>query len=381
VNRGRSGGPAIDSGGWVGASRIRGGATGPVTPARGRWLFTGRDGRMTAYATAPDGLVRWTESLRRGGSWTGPEPIEVPGWSDHVAMARNREGYVHFAALQGSPDGGNPDRVAVATQFQTGLALSDWHDLGLPAARGGAPGDTLVHGPLIVVNPAIGSVHVLVSMRHGGVYRRSRNPEGNWGGWKTVTDRAYASVPGVVMTEGGPLEILTGGPDGADYWVGTSNGRFEFTDRIGTPIVAGTITAFETGPKRATYFWRYPGDDSLVAWRRQHGTTAGLMSLGGAGGSGAPSVTRAVVGGYDCTVLAQTGVDGAVEVAAYVTENEGYGMWWARIEGPSGESPQVAVDGAGRIVAAALDKTGALLVARQDTQQEGLAFGPWGRMS
>ncbi|MFD9292235.1 hypothetical protein ACFWBV_28960 [Streptomyces sp. NPDC060030] len=372
MNRGRSGGRAADSRGRVGS---RGGTTGPVTAARGRWLFTGRDGRMTAYGTTPDGLVRWTEPLRGEGSWAGPEQIDVPAWAGRVAMARSREGYVHFAAPQG--DAGRPERVAVATQFQTGLALSGWHDLGLPAARGGAPDDTLLHGPLIAVNPAIGSVHVLVSMRHGGIFRRSRKPEGNWGGWKPVTDRAYASEPGVVMTEGGPLEILAGGPDGADYWVGTSNGRFECADRVGSPIVASTVTAYETGPKRATYFWRYPVDGSLVAWRRQQGTTAGLMSLGGAGGSGAPSVTRALVGGYDCTVLAQTGVEGTVEVTAYVTENESYGMWWARVEGPGAESPQVTVDGAGRIVVAALDKAGALLVARQEPHQEGLAFGPW----
>ncbi|MEU9063497.1 hypothetical protein AB0D13_32700 [Streptomyces sp. NPDC048430] len=378
MNRGRSGGRATGSGGWVGAPGFRGGATGPVTAAGGQWLFTGRDGRMTAYGTTADGLVRWTEPVRSGGSWAGPEPIEVPRRTGGVAMARSREGYVHFAVLQG--DGGRADRVAVATQFQTGLALSGWHDLGLPAAQGGAPDDILVHGPLIAVNPAIGSVHVLVSMRQGGVFRRSRKPEGNWGGWKPVTDRAYVSEPWVVMTEGGPLEILACGPDGADYWVGTSNGRFELADRIDSPIVAGTVTAHETGPKRATYFWRYPGDGSLVAWRRgQQGNGAGLMSLGGAGGSGAPSVTRALVGGYDCTVLAQTGVDGTIEVTAYVTENEGYGMWWARIEGAGGDSPQVAVDGAGRIVVAALDKTGALLVARQDRQQEGLAFGPFSR--
>lgn len=336
---------------------------------------------MTAYRTTADGLVRWTEPPKSKGSLPSLDRIIVPDWAGRVSMAQSREGYVHFAALQ--VDAGGSRGIAVATQFQTGRALAGWHTLGAPKAAGAAPNDTLVHGPLIVVNPAVGSVHVLASLRHSGVFRRSRNPDGNWGGWKPVTDRAYPSEPGVVMTEGGPLEVLATGPGGADRWVGTSNGRFELADSIGTPIVAGTVTAHETGPKRATYFWRYPGDGSLVAWRRpqgQPGAGGGLMPLGGAGGTGAPSVTRALVNGYDCTVLAQTSLEGAVEVAAYVTENEGYGMWWARIEGLGIQSPQVAVDGAGRIVVAALDKEGDLLVARQDPGQEGLAFGPWGRV-
>lgn len=88
-------------------------------------------------------------------------------------------------------------------------------------------------------------------------------------------------------------------------------------------------------------------------------------------------MVRAVIGGYDCTVLAQTGAEGDIELTAYVTENEGYGTWWASLGGHGAHAPQVAVDAAGRIVVAALDADGALICTRQDTTQQGLVFGPW----
>lgn len=37
----------------------------------------------------------------------------------------------------------------------------------------------------------------------------------------------------------------------------------------------------------------------------------------------------------------------------------------------------MAVDATGRIVVAAFDADGALICTRQDTTQQGLAFGPW----
>lgn len=383
--RGRSGGRAADSRGRTnGSPALDGTRQGPQSAPVGRWLFRSHDGRLTAYATAPDGLVRWTEHESGGGAWTGPEVIDVPGWTGHVSIAQSREGYVHFAAARKAPstDAGGPE-VVVATQFQTARALTPWHSLGTPKPPTGTAGDTAVCGPLIVVNQSSGSVHVVVSLRAGGIVRRSRNSDGNWGGWKSVTHQPYEGGLDIVMAEHGPLEILALSPAGADRWVGTSQGRFQLNDRIGTAVVDGTVTACETGPKRATYFWRYPGDGSLVAWRAQgsqHAQGDGLMPLGGAGGRGTPGVARAAVGGYDCTVLAQLGLEGGIQVTAYVTENEGYGTWWADLGGPDAELPQVAVDGAGRIVLAAIDKEGALHLTRQDTAQEGLAFEPWSRV-
>ncbi|MEV0985665.1 hypothetical protein [Streptomyces sp. NPDC049949] len=348
------------------------------SPPAGNWLFKGGDGRLTAYACTPHGLMRWTEAAAPRTGWTGPDTFGVEGWSGPAAMAQSSEGYVHFVALRAAQDGSGRPEIIVSTQFQPGRPMTEWHSLGTPGLRGGPADDRLAGPPRIAVNQRSGSTHVLVSMRHGGVLRRSRNAEGAWGGWKQVAPEPYGSGVTPLMPAGGQLEMLVLGPAGADRWSGIGQGRFALADRIPTPVVPGSPAVCETGPRRVTYFWRYPGDGSLVAWRAaRQGVQGGLMGLGGAGGRGAPGVVRAVVGGYDCTVLAQSGAEGDIELTAYVTENEGYGTWWASLGGHGAYAPQVAVDAAGRIVVAAFDADGALICTRQDTTQQGLVFGPW----
>ncbi|MYT26832.1 hypothetical protein GTW69_42325 [Streptomyces sp. SID7760] len=382
--RGKSGGRGTTSVRATQDAPPGGPGSRPSAPPAGNWLFKGGDGRLTAYACTPHGLLRWTEAAAPRTGWTGPDTFDVEGWTGTAAMAQSREGYVHFVAVRtgrdGSDGGQGPGRseIIVATQFQTGRPLTDWHSLGIPALRGGPAGDRLTGPPRIAVNQRSGATHVLVSLRRGGVLRRSRNAEGAWGGWKQVAPEPYEGEVTPLMSAGGPLELLALGPAGADRWVGVGQGRFQLADRIPTPVLPGTPVLCETGPRRVTYFWRYPGDGSLVAWRAGHqGAPGGLMGLGGAGGKGAPGVVRSVIGGYDCTVLAQTGAEGDVELTAYVTENEGYGAWWASLGGHGAYAPQVAVDAAGRIVVAAFDARGALICTRQDTTQQGLVFGPW----
>ncbi|WP_327279151.1 MULTISPECIES: hypothetical protein [unclassified Streptomyces] len=348
------------------------------SPPAGNWLFKGSDGRLTAYACTPHGLLRWTEAAAPHTGWTGPDLFEIPGWMGTVSMAQSREGYVHFVALRAAQDGSGRPEIIVSTQFQPGRGMIDWHGLGTPGLRGGPADDRLAGPPRIAVNQRSGSTHVLVSMRRGGLLRRSRNAEGAWGGWKQVGPEPYESGVTPLMPAGGQLEMLVLGPAGADRWAGIGQGRFALAHRIPTAVVPGTPAVCETGPRRVTYFWRYPGDGSLVAWRAgEQGVQGGLMGLGGAGGRGAPGVVRADLGGYDCTVLAQTGAEGDIEVTAYVTENEGYGTWWASLGGQGAYAPQVAVDGSGRIAVAAFDADGSLICTRQDTTQQGLVFGPW----
>lgn len=84
---------------------------------------------------------------------------------------------------------------------------------------------------------------------------------------------------------------------------------------------------------------------------------------------------RAVLDGYDCTVLAHRGLDGEVMVAACGTENEGAGVWWSPAGGPSAGAPALALDGHGRIVLALIGPDGTLRVARQGAGP-GLALDP-----
>ncbi|MEU6862016.1 hypothetical protein ABZ924_01865 [Streptomyces sp. NPDC046876] len=378
MNRGKGGNGTASSA--PGTQDARTGGPGPrlTSPPAGKWLFAGADGRLTAYACTRSGLHRWTETAAPHSGWTGPEAFEVPGWLGPAAMAQSREGYVHFVALRAAEDGSERPEVIVSTQFQSGRGMIDWHGLGVPGLRGGPADDRLTGPPRIAVNQRSGSIHVIVSLQHSGILRRSRNAEGAWGGWKPVAAQSYRGDVTPMMPAGGQLEMLAVGPSGADRWTGIGQGRFGLAETIPTPVVPGSPAVCETGARRVTYFWRYPGDGSLVAWRAARpGVQGGLMSLGGAGGRGAPGVARAMVGGYDCTVLAQTGAERDIEVTAYVTENEGYGTWWASLGGHGAYAPQVAVDAAGRLVVAAFDETGAPMCARQDTGAQGLAFGPW----
>ncbi|MEV8567513.1 hypothetical protein AB0436_18400 [Streptomyces sp. NPDC051322] len=279
-----------------------------------------------------------------------------------------------MAAARRQRVGAAAAEIVFATQFQTGRGLTDWRSLG-------APGDEILTGPVIAVNQVSGSVHVLVLLRTGGIVRCSRDAAGGWGRWKAVTPGPYTGDFVALMPHGGPLEILAVGSVVVDRWVGVANGRFELRDRLSTPVVAGSPLSLETGPKRATYFWRYPGDDSLVAWRPpgQAQLDRGLLPVGGAG-TGRAGAARALVGGFDCTVLAQRGVAGGIEVTAYGTENEHYGAWRAELGGEEVSAPRVVVDGTGRIVVAAVDRAGRVLMARQDVGQQGLAFEDWSRL-
>lgn len=379
MNRGRGGGrPTHPARGEQHAAPGEPVSPSPAAPS-GKWLFRGADGRLTAYSSGAHGLIRRTEATYPATGWTGPEEIDAPGWTGTAAMAQSREGYVHFVILRTPSDGSGRPEIAVATQFQSGRALTDWRGLGVPGVRGGPEDDAPACPPRIVVNQRSGTVHVIVSLRRGGIVRRSRNAQGTWGGWKQIAPDPYPGGTAAVMPEGGALQILAAGPAGVDRWVGSAKGEFRLVDRIPVQL-AGIPVAFETGPRRATFFWRHPGDGSLVAWRAvQQGIQGGMLGLGGAGGHGEVAVGRAAIGGYDCTVLAQNGADGDIELTAYVSENEAYGTWWASLGGQGLRSPQVAVDADGRIVVAALDRDGDLAVTRQDTAQQGLAFGPWQR--
>ncbi|MFZ3473584.1 hypothetical protein ACODT3_08310 [Streptomyces sp. 4.24] len=380
MTRGRGAGRTARPAREAGDGTARATGTPSSSPVAGRWLFTGTDGRLTAYACGRDGLLRWTEAQAPDSGWTGPEELEVPGWTGHAALAQSHEGYVHIVVARTAPDtdGEGGPEIAVATQHQSGRGLTWWTNLGTPGLPGGPQGDGLAVPPTLAVNQSDGSVHVIVSLRLGGILRRSRSLQGVWGAWKEMTPDPYEGRVTAYMPTDGRLELIALGPAGVDRWAGIAKGRFHLADHVATPVVAGTPAVCETGPRRVTYFWRYPGDGSLVAWRtgNQQGQS-GLMGLGGAGGRGAPGVCRALVGGYDCTVLVQVGAEDQIELTAYVTENESYGAWWTPLGAGGLRAPQVAVDALGRIVVAGFDRDGALVLTRQDTTQQGLAFGPW----
>ncbi|MEU9234745.1 hypothetical protein [Streptomyces subrutilus] len=347
------------------------------------WLRLGRDGRLTAYASCAEGLVRWTESAPGSDLWHGPDLFPVEGWSGRFTLTQDAHGFVWFAATRhrdGAPEG---REFVIAAQYQTSRPLSEWRAMGnpFPPADASAPEP----GTPVVLADGAGSLHYFVTRFGVGVRARTQGKDGSWSAW---ADHELRWVRGAVVPtaqgrgrvgflapfRGGAVQLGQEKPgEGAFTWLG----------RMEADAAEGTYSSIETSPGVATHFWRAPADGAVIACRPPGTgvvTTGGFMSLGGAGGVGPVGAVRTPINGYDCTVLLQRGAEGYPEIAAYPTEGEQYGTWWAPVGDRCAGLPAVALDARGSVTIAMIDTDGGLRIARQDLAAEGLAFGPWRRV-
>lgn len=344
-----------------------------------RWLFLGHDGRLTAYCSVREGIVRWTESEPGSSEWAGPELYRVAGWSGRAVISQGPDGFVYFAGIRhrdGAPGG---REVVITTQFQTGRPLNEWRSLGNPFRAE----DATAAGPGVptIAADTSGALHVFLHSSGHGARTRRRDPGGNWGPWTDLGDTGVRSPVVPVSTSTGSVQAFAAVEGGAVHWAREASDKaFRLVGRPAGHAVELTHTGCETGPGRVTYFWRHPANGGVVAYRPQgsQGNSPGVLtSLGGDAGEGPVGVVRALINGYDCTVMVQRGAGGGPEVAAYPTEGEAYGTWWA----PVGEScigwPAVQVDGMGRVVLATIRPDGSLWLARQNMLEQGLAFEAW----
>ncbi|MFD9617329.1 hypothetical protein ACFWB2_08595 [Streptomyces virginiae] len=384
------------------------------------WLRLGRDGRLTAYASCADGLVRWTESAPGSDIWHGPDLFPVEGWAGRFTLAQDFNGFVWFAGTrlrEGAPGG---RELIIATQYQTGRPLGDWRAVGNPfperkrdqghaAERGQAPGQAPGQGrsqdpgqdpgqdpagvesgaPLpppgdpIVLPDGTGALHILSTRFGVGARGRTRRADGAWANWADYQGKWVRGAVVPLVTAQGRAEFLVTFRGGASYWGQDMPGSdFRWLGRMKADAVEGTYSAYETGAGTGTYFWRHPADGGVIAYRPQAraGVAPALMPLGGAGGVGPVDVARTRIGGYDCTVLLQRGAEGYPEIAAYPTEGEQYGTWWAPVGDRCAGLPALSPDARGAVTIAMIDMDGGLLIARQDQTDPGLAFGPWCRV-
>ncbi|MER6614494.1 hypothetical protein [Streptomyces xantholiticus] len=356
-------------------------AVGSGSTPTANWLFLGRDGRLTAYCSVPEGIARWTESEPGSTRWIGPELFPVDDWTGYAVFSQGSDGYVYFAGMRYREGAMGGREIVFATQFQTGRPLSGWHVLGNPF-RGeddGTASERLGH-PFIAADSS-GALHVFIHCLGHSVRTRRRDHGGNWEPWAGMDNRWVRTPLVAVPTSTGSIQALATYSKGVVHWArDASDKAFRLLGRPAQPAVELTHTGLETGPGSVTFYWRHPADGQVVAYRAQaDGSNAPgvLTSLGGAAGEGPVGAVRASINGYDCTVLVQRGAHGAPEVAAYPTEGEVYGTWWA----PVGEAcvgwPAVQVDGMGRVVLATIRPDGSLWVTRQDMLDPGLAFESW----
>ncbi|MFH9617357.1 hypothetical protein ACH4MM_27150 [Streptomyces pratensis] len=341
-----------------------------VAAVDGRWLVRGKDGRLTAYARHHDGVLRWTETRPGGPEWSGPDLFEIPHLT-HLSLAQGADGYVHFLGRRAVPQKDGPPVVDVmhAIQYQSGRALSGWRSLGNP--RKNSDQASGMGAPAGIVSPS-GLVHFFVRTAAGGVMLRRDDKAGSWESWHNMNARGAEEGIAVTLGQSGAVDLLVQGPGAAMHWRQASpDGGFSREQDIPVQMARASVTALETAPGRCTYYWTDPATGGVVAYRLGGWVTP----LGGTPAEGPVSVMRAVLDGYDCTVLAHRDLDGHVMVAACGTENEGGGLWWS----PTGERtdlpPALAIDIAGRVVLGMIGADGALYIARQNPEP-GLAMAP-----
>ncbi|GAA1374026.1 hypothetical protein [Streptomyces beijiangensis] len=349
--------------------------------AASNWLRLGRDGRLTAYASCADGLVRWTESSPGSDHWQGPELLPVEDWHGRFTLSQDSDGFISFAGMrhrEGMPGG---LEFIVATQYQTARPLSAWRPVGNPF-RTNEPTLSGLGDPVVLTDGA-GLLHVVGARFGQGVRGRTRSTDGAWGKWTDLDGKWVRGSVVPLVTSEGYGEYLTPFRGGAVYVRQERPGAaFKWRGRVHADAVEGTYSSYETSPGIGTYFWRHPADGSVVAYRPRSaaGQASALMPLGGAGGVGPVGIVRTPVNGYDCTVMLQLGAEGYPEIGAYPTEGEQYGAWWAPVGDRCVGLPAMGIDGLGAVTIAIVDMDGGLRVARRDLSEVGLAFGAWRRV-
>ncbi|WP_217171005.1 hypothetical protein [Streptomyces sp. AC512_CC834] len=349
--RGRSAGRVVAAG------RERHAAESPLD---GRWLVLGKDGRLTAYARSHAGLVRWTETRPGGPHWSEPGFIAVPDLT-HLSVAQGADTYVHFLGRRAREGGDALPAVDIvhAIQYQTARPVTEWRSLGNPhpqrekAARLGAP---------VAAVSTTGRVHILVRNAGGGLMLRREKPSGKWDAWLDLKGSGVRDGFAAAVHSSGRIEVFASNSQYAmRWWQAQADGDFGPEPNIPLRVAPGTASVLETAPDRSTYYWADEETGRLVA----HRPGGWVIPLGDASTGDRVAVLRAVLDGYDCTVLAHRGLDGEVMLAACGTENEGAGLWWSPTGGPSVGAPALALDGHGRVVLAMIGTDGTLRVARQ----------------
>ncbi len=190
---------------------------------------------------------------------------------------------------------------------------------------------------------------------------RREAPSGKWEPWMDLKGSGVRDGFAAATHASGRIEVLAGDTQHAmRWWQADADGEFGREPNIPLRVAPGTVSLLETAPDRSTYYWSDEASGQLVA----HRPGGWVIPLGEATADRV-AVLRAVLDGYDCTVLAHRGLDGQVMLAACGTENEEPASGGR----PPGEwsegAPALALDGHGRVVLALIGPDGALCVARQ----------------
>ncbi|MEU2332618.1 hypothetical protein ABZ770_42970 [Streptomyces sp. NPDC006654] len=333
----------------------------------GDWLHRGRDGRLSVYLPSGDAVLCRAER-GPGGPWGGPrrmggEQRLHPGFS----VGRGDDGYAHLVAWRPTVKG--ESGLVHSTHYRPHLAAMDWQPIGHPAKKGDVTGT-----PAVAVD-AEGRAHVFVRNPGRGVSMVAQKEKGGWDPWRDLKGRLVEDGLAAVTGASGRVEVYAAVPDGILYWRQEEAGSPPvLQEALETPVRPGTLAALATSPGSTTLYYTDAAGD-LCAWR-PGGKPAALLP---SAGPGPVAAIRCELDGHDCTLLAQRSASGRVAFAAYPTEDERAGAWWAESgpQLPADATVALTTDESGRVTAATLSPAAGQLLLTRRKDEPGLALQAW----
>ncbi|MEU1184170.1 hypothetical protein ABZ464_42490 [Streptomyces sp. NPDC005820] len=333
----------------------------------GDWLIRGRDGRLSVYLTSEDAVLCRAEHTP-GGPWDGPRRV---GGDQKVhpvlAVGQGADGYAHLVSWR--PTVKAEAGLVHSVHYRPLLAPLDWAPVGHPDKRGART------GPPAVAVDAEGRAHVFVRDKATGIGMVAQKEKGGWEPWRNLQGKGVEGPPVAVAGESGRIEVYAAVSGGILHWrQEEAGGPPVLEEALEAPVRPGTLRALATSAEHTTLFYT---DDSGEVWAWRPGTKPAPVLA--AAGAGPVAAIRCVLDGHDCTLLAQRSASGRVAFAAYPTEQESAGAWWAE-SGPrlaADAEVALAVDHEDRVVAATLSpSTGRLLLSRRKDEPV-LALTAW----
>ncbi|MFF1508135.1 hypothetical protein [Streptomyces sp. NPDC058326] len=346
--------------------RSHGSSTAPVL--QGRWLTRGAEGRFSAYLPRDGDVVRWTEEP--DGRWSGPVPLGGDGLRPFLAVGQGPDRYVHLVALR--PAGGGEDHIELvhSVQFQTGRPTVAWRPIGHSNGKGPWTGN-----PAVAVD-AQGRAYVFMRNGGGGLSVRAQKDAGGWHPWWDLMGSKTDPSPAAVTNGSGLVELYSSHAKGLVRYVQREPGAKPIREELVPASVTMGTLAVTTGPSGHATLFYLDEDGRVCAWSPERSLEP--TPLGDAVGTGRLSVTRCLIDGFDCTVLAQQSADGRLALAAYPSEQEGEGIEWSETGDARGDLDTVLTRGLdGRLVVMSLAGGSSLLTTRQKAAADGLLLEGW----
>ncbi|MET9422900.1 hypothetical protein ABZY06_19515 [Streptomyces sp. NPDC006540] len=331
----------------------------------GSWLTCGKEGLFSAYAPAEGAVLRWTEG--RSG-WSEPDRLAHDGLTADLTVAQGVDRYVHLVGIRRTGVGDEVE-LTHAVQFQTGRPVLGWTSLGHPNRTGPWTGH-----PAAAVD-ADGRLCVFVRNGGGGVSCRVQNSRG-WGGWQDLGGARTGDFLAAAADGAGRVQLFVPGARAIRWFTQEEDGgKFVLSGQLDAVAAPGAFTALATSSGSVSLYF-LDGGGIVNVWAP--GRSPYAQPLVQAAGAGPLVATRAMIGGYDCTVLAQESGPGRVSFTAHPTEQESAGAWWSETDtGAPSVMPAVCTGTHGRMVAAALADRQQLWLTRQKASDEGFLLDKW----